>query len=85
MARKAGHDVSGWIEAEHNKRQSFTVRISKVGNELSDLVMNAPRVNTFKTGWTDTGGKKTSFTTTKHPYQDSTWLRPGLSDLNTMI
>ena len=43
------------------RRQSFPVRIAKVGNELPDSVVNAPNVNTIKTGWTDTGGEKTSY------------------------
>ena len=60
------------------RRQSFPARITKVWNELPMLIH-------LKTGWTDTGGKKTSYTTTKHPYQDTTWLRTGLRDLNTLI
>ncbi len=67
------------------RRHSFPVRITKVWNELPDSVVNAPNVNTLKTGWTDTGGEKTSYTTTKHPYQDTTWQRTGLSDSNTLI
>ena len=61
---------------------THTERITKVWNELPDSVVTAPNV---KTGWTDTGGKKTSYTTTKHPYQDTARLRTGLSDLNTLI
>ena len=56
------------------RRESFPVRITKVWNELPDSVVNAPKVNTFKNRldrhWS--GGKNT---TTKHPYQDTTWLR----------
>ena len=65
--------------------QKIIIRSSDVRWSRNSSERECPNVNTFKNRLDGHWGKKTSYTTTKHPYQDTTWLTPELSDLNTLI
>ena len=63
--------------------------MTKIWNELPDSVVNAPNVNTFKNRLDRRQWREEDFLYNHEApidvYKDTTWLRTGLSDLNTLI
>ena len=95
MPHVYGHHIKKHIEAVERVQRRATKQLPGMKDlpyperlkilKLPTLVYRRARGDMIETGWTDTGVEKTSYTTTKHPYQDTTWHRTGLSDSNTLI